>query len=168
MQDVPLITAPTPRRQPRAGAIAAQLAACALLLVARTASATLGQPSASALADGTPVLSAHQLAAAAGPVSEQTVLTPDGVVVDEFSADGMVFALSWAGATVPDLAQILGGGFAPYARAQRAMPQRAPLTVNSASIVAHTWGHLRDVHGCAYVPALVPPGVDLNSLGVVR
>ncbi len=166
MHDVPLITVPTPRRQRRAGAIAAQLAAGALLLVVRTAGATLGQPSASALADGTPVLRAHQLAAAAGPVSEQTVLTPDGVVVDEFSADGMVFAVRWSGQTVPDLAQILGSGFAHYAQAQRADPQRAPLTVDSASIVAHAWGHWLDVHGCAYVPALVPAGVDLGSLGV--
>ena len=159
---------PMPLSAPLLRRRAAHAAAFALWLVARSAGATLGQPSASALADGTPQTDGRQLAAATGGVSEQTVVTPGGVVVDEFSASGLVFALTWSGATVPDLAQILGSGFARYAQAQRTMALSAPLTVESASIVAHAAGHPRDEYGSAYVPALLPPGVDLAALGVAR
>ena len=161
---------PTVTSLSRRRSVSARVAACTLLmLLAPSAWAALGEPSASVAADGTPVTSGQRLAAVTGSVRQQSVLTPDGVRVDEFSANGVVFALRWSGGSIPDLAELFDSRFAAYAAAQRAHGSglnRAPLVVDTSALVAHTWGHPGDFNGSAYVPALLPPGVDLASLGV--
>ncbi len=146
--------------------------ACALLLLGATpALAALGGPLAAASADGSPSLSARSLrAGTAAGLGGATVITASGVTVHEYAGpDGTVFALSWSGPTVPDLQRLYGSYFPSYV-AGRGTPgpgaYRAPVRVRGPQLVAHAWGHMRDYAGSAYVPALVPPGVDLAALGV--
>lgn len=146
--------------------------ACALLAAgAAPALAALGEPLAGAGADGSVSVSAHSLRAGAAPgLSHATVRTASGVTVQEYAgADGVVFALSWSGPTLPDLQRLYGSYFPGYAAARDARAPgayRAPVSLRGTQLVAHAWGHMRDYAGSAYVPALLPPGVDLASLGV--
>ncbi len=146
--------------------------ACALVLLGSTpALAALGGPLAGVSADGSPALSARSQRAVAAPgLSRATVITLSGVTVHEYAGpDGVVFALSWAGSTVPDLQRLDGSYFPSYAAARGGPAPgayRAPVRVREPQLVAHAWGHMRDYAGSAYVPALVPPGVDLAALGV--
>ncbi len=138
-----------------------------------TAYAALGDTLASVAQDGTPVTVLHRLRSvvvtpASGVVS-QTVLTPSGIEVQEFSANGTVFALRWAGATVPDLSQLLGTYFPTYRAALVARNpafRHAPVMVNNTGLIAHSGGHMRAYFGSAYAPTLVPAGLDLSTLGV--
>ncbi len=135
------------------------------------AHAALGGAETSVAQDGSPVMLLHRLhsVTAVSGVISQSVLTPSGVEVQEFSANGTVFALRWAGATVPDLSQLLGTYFPTYRAAlvkRNPAFRHAPVMVNSTGLIAHSGGHMRAYFGSAYVPALVPAGIDLSTLGV--
>lgn len=164
MHDIPSV-----RRLP--ALLGAALLGCAAGIAAPVAHAALGQPASSALADGTPALQARTLRASGSTqVTDTTVTDPSGVTVHEFSgADGVVFAITWAGATIPDLQQLLGSYFAGYRdwlQAHPAPSYRSAVRVRTPQVVAHAAGHMRAYSGSAYAPALVPAGVDLASLGV--
>lgn len=151
--------------------LAAALLACGAALLSPGAHAALGQAASSALADGTPALQQHQLrAAGATQVTDTTVTDASGVTIHEFSGvDGVVFAIAWAGPTIPDLQQLLGSyfpGYRDWLKAHPAPSYRAALRVRTPQMVAHASGHMRAYSGSAYVPSLVPAGVDLASLGV--
>ncbi len=114
--------------------------------------------------------SAHILASQMpSGVREQTLITPQGVTVTEWSARGQVFALRWQGGTIPDLSILLGTQFEGYRAALRARPRQglnAPLKVQSGALVAHTVGHMGAFSGSAYLSPLVPQGLNLNQLGI--
>ncbi len=102
-------------------------------------------------------------------VREQTLITPQGVSVTQWSAQGFVFALRWQGPMIPDLSAILGASFQSYNTALKARPRlglNAPLRVQTAGLVAHTSGHMGAYSGWAYLPALVPQGLNLTTLGI--
>ena len=160
---------PSVRRLP--AWLGAALLGGAALVSAPGAHAALGQPASSALADGTPALQARTLRAAGSTqVTDTTVTDPSGVTVHEFSGlDGVVFAITWSGTTIPDLQQLLGSYFSGYQdwlRAHPAPSYRAAVGVRTPQVVAHASGHMRAYSGSAYAPSLVPAGVDLASLGV--
>ena len=143
---------------------------CLLLLASPAALATLGQPAATALQDGTPRTQARQLQSASGAqVQDQSIVTPTGVAVHEFSSGGVIFAIRWSGARMPDLSRLLGDYFPQYTAAVKAglvRRRHPPTNLHDTQVVVHTGGHMRAYYGSAYVPDLVPAGVDLQSLGV--
>jgi hypothetical protein len=147
-----------------------------LLLVAAfpvAACAALGQSPASVASDGaTKPSSMHAMAAVpAGQQSTvqlQSVVTQLGVTVNEYSAGGVVFAVTWSGPVMPDLSQILGSYFPQYKAAIQARPTgglNAPVAVQTGQLVAHAFGHMRAFSGEAYAPALVPAGFNVSTLG---
>jgi hypothetical protein len=79
-----------------------------------------------------------------------------------------VFAVAWQGRWQPDLRQVLGPYFAQYleaasaARGKRA--RRGPLSIQQAGFVAELGGQPRAFVGRAYLPQLVPQGVDTERL----
>lgn len=101
-------------------------------------------------------------------VQLQTVATQLGVTVNEYSAGGVVFAVTWSGPVMPDLSQILGSYFPQYKAAIQARPAgglNAPVAVQTGQLVVHAFGHMRAFSGEAYAPALVPSGFDVTTLG---
>lgn len=94
-------------------------------------------------------------------------LEKGATTIREFvSADGVVFAVTWSGITHPDLRPLLGAFHDEYraaARAHRAEGRRAR-RVAGERVVVESWGHPRDLHGRAYVPALLPSGVTVDEL----
>lgn len=91
------------------------------------------------------------------------IATPGGAVVREYvSPAGKVFGVSWQGAFVPSLQQLLGTYFThlqQYAQAQTGR-HGGPLIIQQQDFVFSSGGHMRWRHGRAYVPSLLPANVS--------
>jgi hypothetical protein len=104
--------------------------------------------------------------------SVHEITTPYGTVVREFVAqNGTVFGVAWRGPFLPNLQQILGDYYGKYmqgAEQSRAeQPRRshnAPLAVNQPDFVMHSTGHTRAYAGQAYIPGMIPQGVDAKKI----
>lgn len=151
----------------RAAALHLALITSCLALTARPARAALGEGAASVDED------AKVLAASRGGTSEhglyrvETVTSGSGTMREYVSASGVVFAVAWNGVAHPDLRPMLGSYAGEYesalARTPRA-PGRRHQQVTTGRLVVEKWGHMRDLHGRAYAPALVPAGVSLDEI----
>ena len=94
-------------------------------------------------------------------------ITVSGTVVREYvSPAGIVFGVSWEGQFLPDFQQLLG----PYyeqvkqAASQQTHPGRAPIAIRTPGLVFEQTGHPRSFHGAAYIPELVPDGVQASDI----
>jgi Protein of unknown function (DUF2844) len=90
------------------------------------------------------------------------------VTVREYlSPAGVVFGVAWNGLIRPDLTQLLGSYAAEYRETMRETRRprgRRSLRIKTDNIVVEEWGHMRNLHGRAYVPALIPPGVSVDEI----
>ena len=135
------------------------------------AHAALGESASSALDDGQVSRLMRMLRADGGPrVADTTVVTPTGVVVHEYSGLlGVVFAIAWSGGAEPDLGRMFGAYYPVYEAWRRRHPMPAldsAVQVRSRQFVAHVRRGAGACSGSAYLPALVPLGLDLSGLGV--
>ena len=142
---------------------ASGLCALALLLAAGPARATLGPALDSVAADRQTISPAgaitHQSAAGYSVSQFQSAA---GTTVREYVApDGMVFGVAWNGPQPPNLAVLLGQYFNQFQQGVLKQPPglRGSL-VQSNDLVVQTGGHMLDLRGRAYVPSLLPAGVD--------
>jgi hypothetical protein len=92
----------------------------------------------------------------------------DGTTVREYvSSSGVVFAVAWNGIGHPDLTTLLGSYHEQYQTAleETTRPRgMRSLTVSADDVVVQKWGHVRSLHGRAYVPELVPAGVNIDEI----
>jgi hypothetical protein len=89
-----------------------------------------------------------------------------GTVVREFVAPtGLVFAVTWQGPIKPDLNQLLGGYF-PRLVAAGQSPHRdhRSLSLQAPDLVIESGGRMRGFAGRAYLPGLVPAGVQVGDI----
>jgi len=90
------------------------------------------------------------------------------VTIREYvSVSGVVFAISWKGMNRPDLSQLLGSYSGEYYEALQQTPRRKGsrhLQVKTPHIVVEKWGHMRSLQGRAYIPALMPAGVNIDEI----
>jgi hypothetical protein len=106
---------------------------------------------------------------ASGAQFQVREVTMAGSQVTEYvSNDGTVFAVRWQGNADPDLTTVLDSFFPDYAQVERKIhsqvrAQRTAVYVGS-QVVVQKFGHMRDLHGLAYVPSLVPTGVKVEEL----
>jgi hypothetical protein len=91
-----------------------------------------------------------------------------GVAIKQYlSKSGVVFAVRWQGPFKPDLRQLLGPYFSAYERTPRPEHDKRSRThshVASPSVVVQSGGRPRAFAGFAYLPKLVPVGVDPAGL----
>jgi hypothetical protein len=88
-----------------------------------------------------------------------------GTVVRVFrTADGLIFATSWAGPFLPDLRELLGKHFEAVAARQDAPGPRNRLLVRQDDVVLVSDGRLGAFRGQAWLPAQLPAGFDLRVL----
>jgi hypothetical protein len=96
------------------------------------------------------------------------IQSPGGTVVDEYvSSAGTVFAVTWRGQFPPQMQQILGPYFQQYTAALEAQPQHyghRPLNIQVPGLVVQTGGHMRAQYGRAYVPDMLPSGVQADQI----
>jgi len=92
----------------------------------------------------------------------------DSTTVREYvSPTGVVFGIAWNGRSHPDLTPLLGSYAGEYSEAKRNTPRepgRRSYTVKTDRVVVEKWGHMRNLQGRAYAPALIPPGVSVDEI----
>ena len=95
------------------------------------------------------------------------IQTPAGTVIHEYvSAQGKVFAVSWRGPGLPDLAQLLGSYAAQLAQAQpRSHYNHHHLRIETPEVVMQSDAYLRSRSGRAWVPALFPQSLSPKDIG---
>jgi hypothetical protein len=96
------------------------------------------------------------------------IQTSAGAVVHEYvSAQGKVFAVTWHGPGVPDLAQLLGSYSAQLAQAQTRGPRynHSHLRIETPGVVMESYAYLRSRWGRAWVPALFPQSLSPKDIG---
>ena len=150
------------------------LALGAVLLVGEAlvpARAGLGGTAASAEADRASMKGQLRAPRSEAGYSVEEITAANGTVVREYlSPSGVIFAVSWSGPAMPNLQQALGTYFAEYqtaVKAQRATGGRGGhhhLQVRSPSLVVHAGGHMRQYHGLAYAPSLLPRNLSISDL----
>lgn len=129
------------------------------------ASASLGGTVATVEADRVHMKAALIGITQSGAYTVHTILSPTGTKIREYyGASGVIFGVAWDGAWQPDLRQLFGSYFDRYQRAlqgaRKARKTRGPVAVDDGTVVVRIGGHLRSVVGVAYVPQLIPAGVD--------
>jgi hypothetical protein len=137
------------------------------LALAAPAHAGLGGSSASIDRDRT----AFRAGGAARYTADYTVTTlslGNGATVREYvNAQDTVFAVSWRGASRPDLRQLLGPHFDVMQQevVRTSGPRiRAPLRVERPDLMVQSGGHPGAFWGRAWVPQSVPAGVAPATL----
>lgn len=137
------------------------------LVVAPAAWAVLGESEASIDAYKT-ALHAETRTLSSDPRFRVHTLTVAGTTVKEFATlDGTVFAVRWQGQTRPDLSHLLGTRFKDYTdetAKTKKVPGRRPLEVSTSGLVVRHGGHMGNIKGEAFIPSLIPAGVDVESL----
>ena len=152
----------------------AGLVACVLML-SLSGWATLGDNAASVLAD-----QARMTGSTLHSTDNQTFVVHEisttwgGKVREYVSPGGAVFGVAWEGQFPPNLEQLLGPYYAQAQQAQAAavkaasdqVPRvrRGPVVINTPGLVVIETGHMRNFHGQAYIPQLVPQGVQAGDI----
>jgi hypothetical protein len=108
-------------------------------------------------------------AARAGSYTSHLRQLENGTLVQEFATPaGLVFAVSWHGPVLPDLSELLGEYFNGYkleTDQTRALGKRgSPVNMVSKKLIVRSTGRMRSFAGYAYVPELIPAGVNINDL----
>ncbi|MHB1870010.1 MAG: DUF2844 domain-containing protein [Steroidobacteraceae bacterium] len=132
------------------------------------ARAALGERAASVTTDQLRMKGQIRQKAGAG-YSVEEITTPAGTVVKEFiSPSGIVFAVSWRGPAMPNLAQTLGSTYfsmlTAAEKSQRPAFGHNHVQLRTPQLVVHAGGHMRFFFGVAYVPSLLPPNVTIADL----
>src|SRR5579863_132004 len=97
------------------------------------------------------------------------ITAPGKTVIKEYvSPEGKVFAISWSGPFIPNMQQLLGtysDRFVQAAKLQReSHPGHRPVNIQQSDFVFQNGGHMRSYFGRAYLPAMVPQGVNVDAL----
>jgi hypothetical protein len=129
--------------------------------------ATLGESADSVMADRK-ALSAVQAATTTHNAYTVQEISSDSVAVREYIApSGVVFGIAWNGMIHPDLTLLLGSYTGEYQQSLRQTPRkpgRRFSQIKTDRIVVEQWGHMRNLHGRAYVPSLIPPGATIDEI----
>ena len=176
--------------------LAVALALCALALaLSPHADAALGSDTASVVIDrnkmggtsgSTATVSMSVNSASSGPSGSssahstmtytiQTIVTDAGTTIHEYlNASGVVFAIAWSGPFIPDLRQLLGDYFTPYASAAAAAASaanaashtfgRGPMHLTHDDLVVQSSGGMRGFFGTAYLKSLLPGGFNADDI----
>ena len=98
------------------------------------------------------------------------ITDPNGLIVREYvSSTGKVFAVSWQGPFFPNLQQLLGRYFDQFSQASKTRNNnspriRGPLLIQQPGLVVQSSGHMRAYSGRAYIPDMVPLGMDIEEV----
>ena len=137
------------------------------LISARGARAVLGGPADSVEKDMS-AIKATRRAVKSMPGYTVHEMASGALTLREYvSPDGIVFGIAWNGLLNPDLNHFLGAYYGQYHEAKRQMPRvhgRRSIRVRTNGLVVERWGHMRSLHGRAYVPALLPEGVNAAEI----
>ena len=154
------------------GGARATRAACGLLTLVAvgfgvTAQAGLGDSADSIARDHTALQAQTETHMAMAAYDRHEITTASGTRVREYvSKAGKVFAVSWRGTGLPDLAQLLGAYATQLAQAQpRTHYNHHHLRIETPEVVMQSDAYLRNRSGRAWVPALFPQNLSPKDIG---
>ena len=129
--------------------------------------ATLGERADSIANDSHALSAAAPTTVTRAKYSMQELKAETTTVREYLTPEGVVFAVAWNGLVHPDLRVLLGCYDEEYRGAlaqQQRLQGRRQIHVRSQRLVVETWGHMRNLQGRAYLPELVPEGVNLYEI----
>lgn len=137
----------------------------AAALIAAPALAALGGGASSVEADSAHMKGTVRVSPQAN-FTVHEIETSAGIVVHEYlSLDDKVFAVSWHGAGIPDLRQLLGSYYGSFEQAaSTAAHNHHNLAVATPDVVVQSSGHTRAFSGRAWAPALLPQNFSPNDI----
>jgi hypothetical protein len=144
--------------------------------------ATLGDNAASVLSD-----QAHMQGSTLHSTDNKTYVVHEistswgGKIREYVSPGGAVFGVVWEGQFSPNLQQLMGPYYQQARQARQAQAEqatesaqtasgsvvhtrRAPVVIQTPGLVVHETGHTRSFHGLAYIPQLIPQGVQPSDI----
>jgi len=134
---------------------------------ARQAHATLGEGADSIARDRKALSAAKRATISRAGYTVQEIASEATAVREFITPSGVVFAVAWNGLVHPDLGTLLGSYADEYRSAKRQLPRqhgKRRSRVRSDRMVVETWGHMGNLQGRAYLPALVPEGVKTDEI----
>lgn len=134
---------------------------------ARQSEAALGEPAASVAVDRKALSATQRAATIRKGYTVQELVTGGNTVREYIAPSGIVFAVAWNGISHPDLTPLLGTYVTEYKQALRQAPRQRGQRrsqVRAARVIVEKWGHMRNLQGRAYVPALIPEGVSSDDI----
>jgi hypothetical protein len=137
----------------------------AAALIAAPALAALGGGASSVAADSAHMKGTVRVSPQAN-FTVHEIETSAGIVVHEYlSLDDKVFAVSWRGAGIPDLRQLLGSYYGSFEQAASTTTHNHHnLAVQTPDVVVQSSGHTRAFSGRAWAPALLPQNFSPNDI----
>ncbi|GFE62767.1 DUF2844 domain-containing protein [Geobacter sp. AOG2] len=138
-----------------------------VFILARHGEAALGGTAASVTADRTALAAVHRATTTRSAYTVQEYQSDSTTVREYVSSAGVVFAVAWNGRVNPDLTTLLGSYAGEYQAALRKTARKRGLRrqeVQSDQVVVEKWGHMRNLQGRAYSPALIPSGVTIDEI----
>ena len=103
-------------------------------------------------------------------------ISNDGLIIREYiSKAGKIFAVAWDGNTSPDLEPLLGKYFTEFKVQNKSMNKNSSSAIKMKSrtarsavvgnnVIVEKSGHMRNMHGKAYLPQFIPAGVSINEI----
>lgn len=143
------------------------LAVFAVLAFAHESYATLGESAGSVESDRAVLAAEPAVTSSGGIYTVREIISSSAAVREYISRSGVVFAIAWNGLATPDLDQLLGAYADEYRKAREQTPHQKGarhLQVKSQNVTFEKWGHMRALHGRAYISALIPPGVSTDEI----
>ena len=144
--------------------------ACGVLFYSHAAQAVLGATADTIRADQIRYKGARtESASANGLMTTHEIRLRDGSGIKQYvNAAGVVFAVSWRTRLKPDLEALLGPQFTLHAATVSAASGVAGMkrqnSIRQPDLVVHQGGRMNAFAGLAYVPPLVPEGIDAELL----
>ncbi len=98
----------------------------------------------------------------------ETTLGSGTVIREYVGTDGNVFGVAWQGPTRPDFTSLFGSYLASYKSGVEASHAahglRAPIAIDSSSLVVRSGGHMGAFIGSAWLPQALPAGVTGDDI----
>ena len=140
----------------------------AFLAIHRQTQATLGESLDSIAADQNAIPAVKRTPAVSNAYSIHEYALNGTTVREYVSPSGIVFGIAWNGLTHPDLRPLLGSYAGEYEAVLRQTSRKPGLRRHEAlktdRVVVEKWGHMRNLQGRAYAPALIPSGVTPDEI----
>ena len=137
------------------------------VFAAQQAQATLGESVDSVASDQKALSAVRRTMKTSTAYTVHEIRTETLTVREYVSPSGVVFGIAWNGLTHPDLTPLLGSYISEYQKAlkeTKRQPGRRHVTVKTDGVVVEKWGHMRNLQGRAYAPALIPQGVSVDEI----
>lgn len=134
---------------------------------ATPARATLGASAVSVESDRQALAAVRRSTTGRVTYTVQEIGSAATTVREYVSPAGAVFAIAWNGLIHPDLEPLLGSYAGEYRAALHQTPRqpgRRHQRLRTGRVVVEKWGHMRNLQGRAYLPALIPPGVSIDEI----